>query len=87
MEWSWRNYKTQIINSKYVSKNNYGHVHEETCKKCKKYVATSRLLYKYGRREWYKCVQERYIYCPAVQIEESNLSLAIEDYIFLCSSV
>ena len=28
-----------------------------------------------------------YIYCPAVQIEESNLFLAIEDYIFICSSV
>ena len=32
-------------------------------------------------------VSRRDIYCPAVQIEESNLSLAIEDYIFLCSSV
>ena len=39
---------TQIINSKYISKNNYGHVQEETCKKCKKYVASSRLLNKCG---------------------------------------
>ena len=47
--------------------------------------AVGKVSYKMHSKDVYFYPGE--IFCPAVQIEESNLSLAIEDYIFLCSFV